>query len=192
VGTPLYTNVDVLFCPDPQVVSAGLVGVLPGITPTASNVLGLWAYSQVDWDSPSVGTSPPLADASVVNLPTYLYLNPGAWKTFTVTATAGNVSATVVAVPEKVVWSTGDGGSVTCPGEGVPYDSSYGTTPPADACTYTYSATGRYTLSATVMYDATWTSKGAGGLGGDLGLVPGPTVSEQITVQQIASVITAG
>jgi hypothetical protein len=42
------------------------------------------------------------------------------------------------------------------------------------------------------MYDATWTSKGAGGLGGDLGLVPGPTVAEQVTVQQIASVITAG
>jgi hypothetical protein len=97
-----------------------------------------------------------------------------------------------MAVPEEVVWKTGDDGSVTCPREGVPYSSSYGTTPPAAACTYAYSATGTHTLSATVYYDATWSSKGAGGLGGDLGLVPGPTVTEQITVQQIASVITAG
>jgi hypothetical protein len=42
------------------------------------------------------------------------------------------------------------------------------------------------------MYDAVWTSTGAGGAGGDLGLVPGLTVTEQITVDQIASVITAG
>jgi hypothetical protein len=199
-GTPLYTNVDVVYCPDPQVVSAGLVGVLPGITPTVGNVLALWAYSEVQWTPPSVGTSPPLADASVVNLPTYLYLNgtpanPAAWQQFHATVTAGTVSATVTAIPEKVVWTAGDGGSVTCPSQGVPYNSAWGNSQPpvgSGACTYTYTTTGTYTLSATVWYHATWTSVNAGGAGGDLGLVPGPTVTEQITVQQIASVITAG
>ena len=191
LGTAPYTSLGVVFCPDPTVVGVFTIGTL-STPPTAENVLGLWAVSQVAWNPPNVGTSPPVGAPAVVNLPTYLYLNPGAWQTFTATATAGGVSATVVAVPEQVVWTTGDGQSVTCPGQGVPYNSSYGTTPPSDACTYAYTATGTYTLSATVYYHATWTSTGAGGLGGDLGLVPGPTVTEQITVQQIASVITAG
>jgi hypothetical protein len=181
----------VVFCPDPTVAGVFTVGTLP-TSPNAASVLGLWALSYVAWTPPSIATSPPVGTPAVVNLPSYLYLNPGAWQTFTATATAGTVSATVVAVPEKVVWTTGDGGSVTCPTQGVPYSSSYSATPPADACTYTYTTTGTYTLSATVMYDATWTSVDAGGAGGDLGLVPGPTVTEQITVDQITSVITAG
>ena len=200
-GTPPYTTADILFCPDPDVVEVGFVGT--GITPTAGNVLGLWAYSQVSWTPPSLGTSSPLTAAAVVNLPTFLFLNPGAYQATGTTATVpgGAVSATIVATPVKVVWSAGDGGSVTCPGQGVPYDSAWGNSPPpagSGACTYTYSDTsadqpgGTYSLSATVWYHATWTSTGAGGAAGDLGLVAGPTVTEQITVDQIASVITSG
>ena len=199
-GTAPYTTADILFCPDPDVVSVGFVGT--GITPTAANVLGIWAYSQVSWTPPSLGTSPPLSAAAVVDLPTYLYVNSGAYQATGTTATVpgGAVSATVVATPVKVGWTT-DGDSVTCPGPGVPYNSAWGNSPaPAGsgACTYTYSDTsadqpgGTYSLSATVWYHATWTSTGAGGAAGDLGLVPGPTVTEQITVDQIASVITAG
>jgi hypothetical protein len=199
LGTAPYLSMGVVFCPDPTVAGVFGVGTLQ-TPPTAANVLGLWAVSHVAWNPPGVGTSPPLSAAAVVNLPTYLYLNPGAWQTFTATATAGNVSATATAVPQEVVWTT-DGASVTCPGQGVPYNSAWGNSPaPAGsgACTYTYSDTsadqpgGTYSLSATVWYHATWTSTGAGGAAGDLGLVPGPTVTEQITVKQIASVITAG
>ncbi len=201
VGASPWDWMGVMFCPDPTVTAVVIVGVLPGGPPTPGNILGYLALSQVPWDPPSVGTSPPVGAPSVVNLPTYLYLNPGAWKTFTATATAGTVSATVVAIPEEVIWTAGDGGSVTCDGPGVPYNSTWGNTPPpasSGACTYTYSDTsadqpgGTYALSATVWYDATWTSVNAGGAGGDLGLVPGPTVTEQVAVQQIASVITAG
>jgi hypothetical protein len=201
LGTPPYLSMGVVFCPDPTVAGVFGVGTLQ-TAPTAANVLGLWALSQVPWVPPNVGTSPPLLTAAaVVNLPTYVYLNPGspgAFENIGTTATAGTgpgaVSATVTAVPQEVVWTT-DGDSFTCDvpeAPGVPYDPSYGTTPPADACTYTYTATGTYTLSATVMYEAAWTSKNAGDAYGDLGLVPGATVTEQITVKQIASVITAG
>jgi len=202
VGTPPYLSMGVVFCPDPTVVGVFTVGTL-STPPTAANVLGLWALSQVSWTPPSLGASPPLTAAAVTNLPTYVYLNPGAYQATGTTATVpgGAVSATIVATPVKVVWSTGDGGSVTCPGPGVPYDDAWGNSPaPADsgACTYTYTDTsndqpgGTYSLSATVWYHATWTSTGAGGAAGDLGLVPGPTVTEQITVDQIASVITSG
>ena len=206
LGTSPWDWMGVMFCPDPTVTAVVIVGVLPGGAPTPGNILGYLALSQVPWNPPSVGTSPPAGAPSVVNLPTYLYLNPGtganpgAWQTFTTTAAVGGVSATVVAVPEEVVWTT-DGDSVTCPGQGVPYDSAWGNSPaPAGsgACTYTYSDTsadqpgGTYSLSATVWYHATWTSTGAGGAAGDLGVVPGLTVTEQITVDQIGSVITAG
>jgi hypothetical protein len=206
LGTSPWDWMGVMFCPDPTVTAVVIVGVLPGGAPTPGNILGYLALSQVPWNPPSVGTSPPAGAPSVVHLPTYLYLNPGtganpgAWQTFTTTAAVGGVSATVVAVPEEVVWTT-DGDSVTCPGQGVPYNSAWGNSPaPAGsgACTYTYSDTsadqpgGTYSLSATVWYHATWTSTGAGDAAGDLGVVPGPTVTEQITVKQIASVITAG
>ena len=206
VGASPWDWMGVMFCPDPTVTAVVIVGVLPGGAPTPGNILGYLALSQVPWNPPSVGTSPPAGAPSVVHLPTYLYLNPGtganpgAWQTFTTTAAVGGVSATVVAVPEEVVWTT-DGDSVTCPGQGVPYNSAWGNSPApvgSGACTYTYSDTsadqpgGTYSLSATVWYHATWTSTGAGGAAGDLGLVPGLTVTEQITVDQIASVITAG
>ena len=206
LGTSPWDWMGVMFCPDPTVSAVVIVGVLPGGAPTPGNILGYLALSQVPWNPPSVGTSPPAGAPSVVNLPTYLYLNPGtganpgAWQTFTTTAAVGAVSATIVATPVKVVWTT-DGGSVSCPGQGVPYNSAWGNSPApvgSGACTYTYSDTsadqpgGTYSLSATVWYHATWTSTGAGGAAGDLGLVPGLTVTEQITVDQIASVITAG
>ena len=206
LGASPWDWMGVMFCPDPTVTAVVIVGVLPGGAPTPGNILGYLALSQVPWNPPSVGTSPPAGAPSVVHLPTYLYLNPGtganpgAWQTFTTTAAVGGVSATVVAVPEEVVWTT-DGDSVTCPGQGVPYNSAWGNSPApvgSGACTYTYSDTsadqpgGTYSLSATVWYHATWTSTGAGGAAGDLGLVPGLTVTEQITVDQIASVITAG
>ena len=199
LGTPPYLSMGVVFCPDPTVAGLFAVGTL-STPPTAANVLGLWALSHVGWVRPNVGTSPPLTSAAVVGLPTYLYLNPGAYQDIGTTVTAGDVSATVVAVPEEVVWTT-DGDSVTCLGQGVPYNSGWGNSPApvgSGACTYTYSDTsadqpgGTYSLAATVWYHATWTSTGAGGAAGDLGVVPGPTVTEQITVDQIGSVITAG
>jgi hypothetical protein len=198
LGTAPYVSMGVVFCPDPTVAGLFAVGTLQ-TPPTAANVLGLWALSQVPWVHPNVGTSPPLTSAAVVNLPTYLYLNPGnpgAYAPIETTATAGTgpgaVSATVLAEPAEVVWSTGDGGGRTCNFAGVPYSSSYGTSPPAAACTYTYTTTGTYTLTATVMYDARWWSTNAGGAAGSLGLVPGWTATDQITVNQIATVITSG
>jgi len=198
LGTPPYTAMGVVFCPDPTVAGVFAIGTLP-TPPTVDSVLGLWALSFVAWNPPSIATSPPLNTAAVVNLPTYLYLNPGAWQNFTATASAAGVTATVVATPAEVVWSTGDGNTVTCAppqAPGVPYNSSWGSTPPpasAGACTYAYrypDQPGAYQLSATVWYDAVWTSTGAGGAGGDLGLVPGPTASVSLQLDQIRSIVT--
>ena len=47
-------------------------------------------------------------------LATWLWVDPILWRTDTVTATAGGVSATAVARPVGVTWTTGDGGQVVC------------------------------------------------------------------------------
>ena len=201
VGTFPYTTGDIVFCPDPTVSAVILVGTIGGTVPTASNVLGLWAESMIQFPAPSPGTSPPTTEL-IVQLPTYLYVDAAAWQTFTATTPPlpGGVSATATATPEYVVWQTGDqaNDTQTCHGPGVAYSAGYGTSPPAEACSFTYTQTssgqpnGQDTLTGTVWYHVTWTSTGVGGLGGDLGLVAGPAVSEQVTVDEIASVITAG
>ena len=201
VGTPPYTTGAIVFCPDPTVSAVILVGTIGGTVPTASNVLGLWAESMIQFPAPSPGTSPPTTEL-IVQLPTYLYVDAAAWQTFTATTPPlpGGVSATATATPEYVVWQTGDqaNDTQTCHGPGVAYSAGYGTSPPAEACSFTYTQTssgqpnGQDTLTGTVWYHVTWTSTGVGGLGGDLGLVAGPAVSEQVTVDEIATVITAG
>jgi hypothetical protein len=193
VGLPPYDQYGAEMMCNGNIEAALAIGTVQ-VQPTPTNFPGLWALAQASWNPPSIATSPSLTTAAVVNLPTYLYLNPGAWQTVTATATAGGVSATITAIPVQVAWTPGDGGSVTCDGPGVPYNVSWGSTPPPSstgACTYTYSTTGTYTLSATASYDVTWTSTGAGGAGGDLGLVPGPTNTVSVTVDEIASVVTS-
>ncbi|MGA3184436.1 MAG: hypothetical protein ABSE52_07555 [Candidatus Dormibacteria bacterium] len=153
------------------------------------------AQGQFYFPIPQPQTSPPAATV-IVNLPTYLYLPSDESETFTATASIPGLTATVTAAPDHVVWTTGDGGAVTCPGIGVPYSAGDGTTPPADACTYKYATTsagapgGTYSVTATIYYHEYWSA--SDGEHGDFGIEAGPTATEQITVDQIASVITAG
>ena len=69
---------------------------------------------------PVIGLDP--AGTSVVGLSTWLWVDPSIWSVRSVTASAGSVSATAVASPVGVTWTTGDGAVVTCGGPGVAYD----------------------------------------------------------------------
>ena len=69
----------------------------------------------------------------IVSLPTWLWLEPGSFGRLKGSSAEGLVA---VAEPEGTNWNTGDGGSVTCAGGGMPE---------AAACTHTYArASARY------------------------------------------------
>jgi hypothetical protein len=118
------------------------------------------------------------AAASVVNLPTWLWIDPSLWHQLSVTASAGAVSATAVATPESVSWQMGDGGEVVCAGPGRPFDLALPAEQQVTGCEYAFrtSSLGQpapdgdpdaaaYTVRATVTWAVSWTAQGAPGQG---------------------------
>ena len=75
---------------------------------------------------------------SVVNLSTWFWIDAGLWHPYSVTATVGSVSATAVATPIAVTWSTGDGGVTTCDGPGIPFEPEQPLSQQSTYCSHTY------------------------------------------------------
>ena len=164
----------------------GVVNPLPAVwvttgqsrAPVNPGALELQASSQLVLPTPEVQMAPPDGAEQLVGVPTWLWLPASSWKTTSVTASAGPVSATVTAVPDEVVWDMGDGDSLTCDGPGTPYDPA---APDATTgCSYTWPEAGTYRVTSTIYWAVSWTAAGAPG-GGDLGLRAGP--SAQLTVE---------
>jgi hypothetical protein len=107
----------------------------------------------------------------VVQFPTWLWVE--GWKAQSATASVPGLSATVTAAPTKVVWTMGDGGSVTCFGPGTPYDPNVPVEQQSTDCSYTYHESSArqpglaYRASVTISYGASWTA--TDGTGGNLG-----------------------
>lgn len=146
--------------------------------PVDPRVVALQAENSMTLPAPIISSDP--AGTSVVDLPTWLWVGPTMWHQYSVTATAGAVSATAVATPVAVTWSTGDGGTEQCGGPGRAYDPSLPSAWQATYCSHVYAHTsigqptpdgdpdhGRYPISATVHWAVTWTAVGAPG-GGSL------------------------
>jgi len=150
------------------------------------------ALATLHLDAPQVGTAPP-TNKLVVNLATYLWVEPGVWRTLRATASVGSVSATVVATPSKVVWTMGDGNTVTCTGPGTPYNPNADPSTQSTNCSYAYPApstkqpNGAYDLTARVYWHVIWTSSGVAG-DGDLGEIAGDPSTTAVEVDVIRSV----
>jgi hypothetical protein len=159
------------------------------------------AVDSLTLPSPVVDLNP--SAFSIVNLSSWLWIDPQIWHSFRATATAGSVSATAVAVPSNVSWSMGDGHSVVCAGPGTPYQP----TMPAEAqttdCSYTYASSsagqpssdsdpnnGAFKVTATITWTVNWLATGVAGGGA---LPPLHTTSTvRVRVEQVESVGTAG
>jgi hypothetical protein len=137
--------------------------------------------------------------ASVVNLPTWLWISAGLWHPYTVTATIGTVSATAVATPTMVTWSMGDGHTVTSAGPGTPFDTTRPASVQRTGCSYAYPVSsagqpspdgnpnhGSFTVQSTVSWSVTWTAQGASGGGALPGLTTSATAL--LPVEQVESV----
>jgi hypothetical protein len=160
-------------------------------TPVAAQVnpvlVAEQAVKQLPLGSPTIEMAPPDDSDQLVGVATWLWIDPGAWKTLAATATIGTVTTTATATPSKVVWDLGDGNQVTCDGPGTPYSPS---APDATTdCSYTWPQTGSYTVTATVYWSVTWTATGAPG-GGNLGVQAGPPAAVQVAVTESQAINT--
>jgi len=157
-------------------------------------VLAQQALSKLQLAAPSIEMAPPATSEQLVNVSTWLWIDPAAWQGLSATAAAGPVSATATATPVEIVWNMGDGNQVTCAGPGTPYDPS---NPNATTnCSYTWTQSSAdqpgnaYQVTATVYWQVTWTAAGTFG-GGNLGQVPGPVARVSVRVAESQAVNTA-
>jgi len=178
-----------------------ITGSQPAPTPSVDpRVLALQAENSMELPHPVVDTDP--SGTSVVQLATWFWIDPSLWRTISVTATAGPVSATAVATPVDVRWSTGDGSGMVCYGPGTPYRAGLASTAPSSSCCHTYVRTSAgqpsldgdpddatFVVTASVDWAVSWTSSGVSGGGALPSLVT--ATSALLRVDQIESVNTA-
>lgn len=148
------------------------------------------ALASVGIGGPVLGTSP-AADRLVVRVPSWLWVDGSWWQTYSATAAAGRVTATVTVRPAATEWSTGDGGGTTCSGPGVPW--APGMDDSATDCSYTYlepsvgEPGSTFPLTATVRMEVAWSSNT-----GQSGTLPAISRSstQPVTVSEIQAVGT--
>lgn len=135
---------------------ASATGDAPGTVSPAVIAQSLLASMQLK--PVSIGMAPPTR--SYVGIPVWMWADdPGRLDYGPATISAGGVSLT--AKVTKVVWSMGDGTSVTCQKGSVWTRAAGGGKSPT--CGHTYAKQGRLRVTATSYWVATWTGYGQSG-----------------------------
>jgi len=174
--------------------SASVAAPAPAVDP---RTVALQALHSLTLPRPLLRTNP--SGASVVNLDTWFWIDPSIWHSYSVSAVAGSVSATAVATPVDVVWSTGDGAQLRCAGPGRRFDPTRPGQVQHAGCTHRYLRTSigqwssggssdaaAFRISASIDWAVTWTSRGQAGGGQLPGLATSGATSLRVT--QIESV----
>lgn len=120
------------------------------------------AYAQLYIRAPEIGVSP--AAEQLVQLPTWLWLDPEGWTPISATASVPGVSITATAVPQSASWAMGDGATVSCDGPGTPFSTGDDPAVESPDCGHTYtSAAERREVTSTVEWTVTWAGAGQSG-----------------------------
>jgi len=130
-------------------------------------VLAVRARKRLDLSAPVIEASPSPDAEQLVSLPTWLWVERGAWQPKSATAAVPGVSVTATATPTKVTWTMGDGSKVVCHGPGTPFPDAAdpkAVNPKAESpdCGYTYanSSAGKpdsvFTVKAAISWSITW------------------------------------
>ena len=184
---------------DGGVVFVADIARAPALDSAVTSTAASEAADSISLPQPAIRMNP--NSFSVVNLPTWLWIDPEFWHAFTASATAGGVTATATANPESVTWDMGDGHVVVCDGPGTPYQLNIPAAAQQTTCSYTYSdsSIGRtasdgdpndaaYSITATVTWAVTWNATGASGGGVLPSLQTRTTVP--VRVEQVESIGT--
>lgn len=119
---------------------------------------------------------------------TWFWTDRAVWRTYTATASAGGVSATVTVRPTALLFDPGDGSTpVACSGPGRAWTSADGDGTPSDGgCGYQYTTATSQPISSTqsIRWAVTWRASD-----GEAGTLPDLTTSRtgQLMVLQIES-----
>ncbi|MCE2532303.1 MAG: hypothetical protein J4F44_07570 [Acidimicrobiia bacterium] len=146
----------------------------PRPRPTQSTIVSS-AMGALNPPAPIIHTSPRYRSGLLVQTPTWLWLSPSYWRTYSTTIVVWGYVVTIFATPTTVRWNLGNGDSITCLGPGTPWIPGFGDA--LSTCKYTYrhasdGAPGdRYRISATVTFVGSFTTVGLGGMRGPLGAV---------------------
>lgn len=145
--------------------------------------------------APRISTSPSTSEVQIVSFPTWLWIDPAAWRPLSSSVSVPGITVTATAVPERVVWDMGDGTRVTCGGPGTAYNPAIPDEQQSTDCSHVYRRTSAresgqaFRVTATIQWRATWTVAGAGG-GGDLGIVPRRSAPVPLRVGEVQAVNT--
>lgn len=168
---------------------AGAPPGAPGVVTPES--LARDARSRLVLPDVTISVSP--SGAQLVRLPTWLWIDPQLWHPQTASASVPGIAVTATATPTRVVWSTGDGASVTCTGPGTPWRTGSDPAAASPTCGHVFarsSATapgGVFTVRATVTWSVTWAGAGQGGA------LPALTTTAATTVRvnEVQTVVVA-
>ena len=156
------------------VMTVNLAPSRPRPRPAQSTVLSS-AMGALNPPVPTIHTSPSYRAGLLVQTPTWLWLSPSYWRTYSTTIIVWGYVVTIFATPTIVRWNMGNGESVTCIGPGTPWLPGFSNALSTCKYTYRHSSDGaprdRYRISATVTFVGSFTTVGLGGMRGPLGAV---------------------
>ncbi|WP_331746543.1 hypothetical protein OG239_44410 (plasmid) [Streptomyces sp. NBC_00868] len=86
------------------------------------------AVERLRLEGRDIGIVPKPEGKGLVGMPVWMWNRPGPTRTgpATASASAGSVTVTATATVRTVVWSMGDGATITCTGPGTPYSPEFG------------------------------------------------------------------
>jgi hypothetical protein len=143
---------------------------------------------------PVLRLSPGLDQPQVVNANAWFWLDPAFWQPVASSVSSAGLTVTVTATPVSAMWTSGDGGSVTCAGAGTPYPVG-DPNPPAQSPTCGRAFTrasagfpgGVYPLTAQVSWQIGWRASN-----GETGTFPPMMTSAtaQVRVVEVQALVT--
>ncbi len=159
-------------------------------------VLAVQARGQLALPAPAIRLNPAPPRDQLVNMTTWMWVDPATWGTHSSQVGVPGVTVTASAKPERVIWDMGNGALVICSGPGVPYDTARAEAAQRSDCSYTYRrssaglAHGRYVVTATVEWSASWSVVGAPGGGTLPGLRRSASVAIRVAEVQAVNVVS--